>query len=110
MIKSIIGEVLSRKGSSTHRLGQSAVVPGAWFSVSYKVLKYGHDSLHKACSVQQGTHQGAWQFLHFAWPKFSDCQQSDTKLETLRKTDWQHPTNTTDDMSDTIHYSILGKT
>ena len=82
MIKSIIGEVLSRKGSSTHRLGQSAVVPGAWFSVSYKVLEYAHDSLHKACSVQQGTHQGAWQFLHFAWPKFSDCQQSDTKSET----------------------------
>ena len=90
MTKSISGEVLSREGSSTYRLGQSVVVPGVWLSPpqgsrfdasSYKALEYALGSLHKAYSVQQGIHQGTWQFLHFGWSKFSDCQQYDTKPE-----------------------------
>ena len=45
----------------------------------HKVLDDAFGSLHKACSVQQGTHQGVWQLMHFAAPRSSDCQQSYTK-------------------------------
>jgi hypothetical protein len=44
----------------------------------------------------------AWQFLHSSEPRCSNCLRSDTKPETSRKTDWQHPTCATDDMSDHI--------
>jgi len=102
MIIEIISEAISRQRSSTYRLVQSSIVlgawlsppQGAWFAASYhKALDDAFGLLHKACSMQQGTHQGAWQSVHFVAPRSSDCQQSYTRHETSRKTDWQLPIN-----------------
>ena len=46
---------------------------------------------------------------HSSESRCSNCLRSDTKTETLRRTNWQHPTSTIDDMSDTINYSISVK-
>ena len=92
------------KRSNTHKLEQSATalealnfLPGAlifllqgpWSAASYhKVLDDAFGLLHIACSESQGIHLVVWQSGHSIVPRFSDCQQSYIKLETLRKTDW----------------------
>ena len=47
---------------------------------------------------------------HSSESRCSDCLRSDTKIETIRRTDWQHPINATHDMSDIINHSISAKT
>ena len=85
---------------NTHRLEQSVIVLGVWFSPPqgswsgaslHKVLHDAFGLLHTACFVQQEIHQDVCQLVHFAVPRSSDCQQSYTKHVTSRKTDWQLP-------------------
>ena len=47
--------------------------------------------------MRQEFHQDAWQFQHSSDSRHSDYLRSDTKPGISEKTDWQHPTSTTDD-------------
>ena len=100
MIIQSIDEQYQDKDQNTHKLEQSVTILGAWLFLPrgswsaascHKVLDDAFDSLHTACSEQQGIHLVVWQLEHYAAPRFFDCPQSYTRHETLRKTDWQLP-------------------